>query len=333
MTLSRSKVEVHSINIDIFRSILAQWVIIGHLGPQLFSIPIVPGRIAVWGFFIISGYLNAKSFLNRSESGTWFDSAIAYYLSRIKRIYPLLILNALVVSVFLGTLFNNDWYVLFPYMFSSTYQLSNSVLWTLLIEIQLYLLTPILFVFVLKFKAYDWRMLALFCIGIIFFVPLLNVYLTGNSNLIDDRTVAGSIGFYLFGMILSLNNSGLPKLNKNLFFVHTLTLVILGIYFIFKYNFNHQGIQFTIGPLIAILASFLALTSTRPLVNKGHPIFRFLGYYTYEIYVLHGLLVFVFHQLKLQGIWNVLFMWWLMPIFLVLIYDMSNKKKYKFILK
>jgi peptidoglycan/LPS O-acetylase OafA/YrhL len=333
MISNKSISAVRSINIDIFRTILAQWVILGHLGPELLSIPIVPGRVAVWGFFIISGYLNAKSFLNRTESGTWFNSVTGYYLSRIKRIYPLLLLNALVVAIFLGTLFHSDWYVLFPYRHSYPYQLSNGGLWTLIIEIQLYLITPILFLLVLKSKAFNWKIQTLICMGLIFLVPLMKVYFAGNHDLIDDRTVTGNIGFYLFGMMLLLNDMGLPKLNKNLYFALWILLAILGLYFIFEYNFKYQGIQFILGPFIALLASFLVLTATTPLVNKGHSIFAFLGYYTYEIYVLHGLLAFIFYKLAMHGIWNILFMWWLMPIFLVVIFDMAYKKKYKLILK
>lgn len=333
MMSNKSIAAAHSINIDIFRTILAQWVILGHLGAELLSIPIVPGRVAVWGFFIISGYLNAKSFLNRTESGTWFNGVTGYYLSRIKRIYPLLLFNALVVATFLGTLFHSDWYVLLPYRHSYPYQLSNGGLWTLIIEIQLYLITPILFLLVLKLKTFNWKAQVLICMGLIFLVPLIKVYFASNHDLIDDRTVTGNIGFYLFGMMFLLNNMGLPNLNKKIYFVLSILLAIAGVYFIFEYNFKYQGVQFILGPFIALLASFLVLTVTTPLVNKGHSIFAFLGYYTYEIYVLHGLLAFIFHQLGMYGMWNVLLMWWLMPMFLVVIFDMAYKKKYKLILK
>lgn len=71
---NKSISSARSINIDIFRTFLAQWVIIGHLGPELLSAPLVPRRVAVWGFFILSGYLNAKSCMRRFESGLSLSS-------------------------------------------------------------------------------------------------------------------------------------------------------------------------------------------------------------------------------------------------------------------
>ena len=321
-----------SINIDVFRALLAQWVIIGHLGPELFSWPIVPGRAAVWGFFIISGYLNAKSFLNKKESHGWFSSITGYYLSRIKRIYPLLLINCAVVSFFAGSLFVNDWYVLFPYMHSAPYQFANGVLWTLVIEIQLYFITPMLFLVVLKLKTVDWKIHTLICIALIFMIPLMRVYLSGNHDLIDDRTISGNIGFYLFGMLMSLGITTPAKLSKKQYSATLILLIIFAAYFIIEYNFKSQGIQFKLGPFLALLASFLVLTAPGFLVKIGHPIFTFLGYYTYEIYVLHGLLVFVFHQMAMQGLISTLLMWWLMPILLVITFDMIYMKKYKLIL-
>lgn len=322
-----------SINIDIFRALLAQWVILGHMGPALFNFPIVPGRVAVWGFFIISGYLNAKSFSRRINSSSLFDSLTGYYLSRIKRIYPLLIINGLVVTFMLGTPLHGEWHVLFPFINSSSYELSNGVLWTLVIEIQLYLMTPILFFVVSKAKILPYVVHILFCMGLIILIPLLKVYFTGNHDLVDDRTVLGNIGFYLLGMIFFEYRIELKDLYKNINMLLWIVMIGLLVYFVYSYNILFQGIQFILGPLVAILLSFLVLNAIAPLVNKSHCVFKFLGYYTYELYVLHGLLVFVFHKLDMHGVLSILLMWWLSPIILVITYDLISKKIFQPILK
>ncbi len=318
-----------SLNIDIFRTILAQWIIIGHLGPAILEFPLVPGRFAVWSFFIISGYLNAISFKYRMESTCWTEATKGYYLSRIKRIYPLLIFSYCVVSIFLGTWQNSDWRVLFPYMYSFHGELSNGVLWTLIIEIQLYVLTPLLFFLAFRLRDLHWAIQAVIAIGLVFSIPLLHVYLGGNRDLIDDRTAAGNMGFYLFGMMLALGQDKRPELNPKIVRILWGSLMFLGIYFLVKYNFVSQAVQFTTGQFVALLASFLVLVSVRPLLSKGQYFFRFLGYYTYEIYVMHGLLVFVFHQLKLTGVLAMIFFWWLFPILLVIVFDVIFKKKYR----
>ena len=86
---------ITSLNIDMLRSILAHWVIIAHVSSVLFPIPLIPGRLAVWGFFVASGYLNAISFERRALNLEWRHAVLGYYRSRIERIYPMLIFSYL----------------------------------------------------------------------------------------------------------------------------------------------------------------------------------------------------------------------------------------------
>ena len=320
--------EARSINIDIFRMVLAQWVIFAHLGPALFSIPTVPGRLAVWCFFILSGYLNAKSFQHRLMSG-YLMAAKGYYLSRIKRIYPLLLLSCLVVCFALGTVYINDWYVLFPYQYSYTGELSNGVLWTLIVEIQLYLITPLLFIGACQLKGLHLIGKWILGLSLVFLVPLINVYLTGNRDLIDDRTVAGNVGFYFFGMMLFLGGSCRFELTRNVYRILCILVTLIGAYFLIKYNFVTQGVQFTIGPFITFTLSLLIIASIKPIFTKGHMIFRFLGFYTYEIYVMHGLMVFLSYQANATSAFSIILFWWCLPLLIVIVFDMCFKKKYK----
>lgn len=322
-----------SVNIDIYRSILAQWVIIAHLGPALMNIPMVPGRIAVWGFFIISGYLNALSFYNRISSGHWLHGMAGYYLARIKRIYPLLIVSCIVVSVVLGTLIHKDWYVLFPYMYDQPWVLSNGVLWTLVIEIQLYAATPILFWATYKFREISWFFQGCIAVILVFSIPLIHIFLESNPSLIDDRTMLGNVGFYIFGMMMALGAQKLAAIGRRLLQGLSLLLFIFIVAFLIQYNFISQGVQFYQGQLIAFLSSFLVLVTIRPMFSKLHFMFRFFGYYTYEIYVLHGLFVFIYHQLNFESTLSILALWWVAPILTVMIFDFIYKKKYKELLK
>lgn len=318
-----------SINIDIFRTLLAQWVIVGHVAPSVLNIPAVPGRMAVWCFFIISGFLNAQSFSNRLSKESWLAATRHYYISRAKRIYPLLILNYCVVSLLLGSWVNDEWYVFFPYLHSFKGTLSNSVLWTLVIEIQLYLLTPLLIIIAGRLKNLHWMLQLLPGLLLAYGVPKLHAFLGNNPDLIDDRTVTGNIGFYFFGMMLALSiakrGSFTPRIDLALRYL----LLIATVYLLYRYNTSFFGIQFTQGPAVAVLASFLVLSALTPLVASGHRIFRLLGYYTYEIYILHGLLAFIWHELKFTSATSIVFFWWAMPLILVLIFDVTVKKKYR----
>lgn len=322
-------IKIVSLNIDIYRTILAQWVIIAHLGPALLSIPIVPGRVAVWSFFIISGYLNALSFQHRSNSGRWLEAVRGYYLARVKRIYPMLILSCFSISVILGTLIHKDWYVLFPYMYSQPGELSNGVLWTLVIEIQLYAVTPALFFVAYKFRDLHWILQGCTAVFLVFSIPAIHILLANNPDLIDDRTMLGNVGFYLFGMMMALGSGKRVEISRRMLKKAGFMLLVFGAIFLFQYNFMSQAVQFYEGQLLALLSSFLILVSVKPIVSKGHFLFRFLGYYTYEIYALHGLFVFIYHQLHLQGALWAISLWWLAPMLTVVIFDFIYKKKYR----
>lgn len=320
---------VISLNIDIFRTFLAQWVILGHVASVLLPVPMVPGRLAVWCFFVVSGYLNALSFQNRFSPGNWVHTASGYYVSRIKRIYPLLIVSYLIVSILLGTMLNADFWTLAPLQHQvQKLQLSNSVLWTLMIEIQLYFFTPFLFLVASRMKRWHWLLLVAICLTLVFQVPKLQMRLLHDSGLIDNRTVAGNLGFYLFGMLLALGRDRVMSVPVRLESLLWPAWGVWIMYFLYRYNFHAPGVQFDWGQYVAILTSFLALISTSPLFARGHSIFKFLGYYTYEIYVLHGLFIFLYHQTELSGKLSAILFWWVLPLLTVVIMDMIWKKKY-----
>lgn len=321
-----------SLNIDIFRTILAQWVILAHLGAVFFpSTPLVPGRLAVWCFFVISGYLNMISFQRRLDYGSWLHAVRTYYSGRFKRIYPLLIISYLIVSFVLGTPKNDDLWVLFPLVFTTAgLEISNGVLWTLIIELQLYLLTPLLFGVAKAIKGWHWFLLGAAALVMVIQIPKLHMMLSHNPDLIDDRTMIGNLGFYLFGMAIAAGRENLseisPRARQGLWFIMTAVCMIV----LYRYNFQHNRmVPFTHGPYVVMLASFLVLSGSFPLFVNCSFMFRFLGYYTYEIYVLHGLLIFLYHQMKPFGNVGDLIAGWVMPLVGICLFDMAYKKKHR----
>lgn len=322
---------VTSLNIDIFRTFLAQWVILGHLGGMFFpTTPLVPGRLAVWCFFVISGYLNMISFQRRLDSGNWLHATRTYYSGRFKRIYPLLVFSYLIVSLVLGTFKNDDFWVLFPVVYSAReLALSNGVLWTLLIELQLYLLTPLLFSVARAIKGWHWFLLGAVALVMVIQIPRLSIMLSGNPDLIDDRTMLGNLGFYLFGMAIGAGRQKLAGISRLTWRGMSVILAVLSMILLYRYNTGHAWVQFTRGPYVAILASFLVLSGMRLLFAKCSHIFKFLGYYTYEIYVLHGLGVFLYYQMALSSNLGALIIMSGMPMLGIYLYDMAYKKKLK----
>lgn len=320
-----------SLNIDIFRTFLAQWVILGHLGGMFFpTTPLVPGRLAVWCFFVISGYLNMISFQRKLDGSSWLHATRTYYSGRFRRIYPLLVFSYLIVSLVLGTPKNDDIWVLFPMVYTSTWlDISNGVLWTLIIELQLYLLTPLLFSVARAIKGWHWLLLGAVTLVMVIQIPKLSIMLSGNPDLIDDRTMLGNLGFYLFGMAIGAGRQKLAGISLRTWRGMSAILAVLSMILLYRYNTGQVWVQFTRGPYVAILASFLVLSGMRPLFAKCSYIFKFLGYYTYEIYVLHGLGAFLYHQMALSSNLGALIMVLVMPMLGIYLYDMVYKKKLK----
>jgi len=110
----------------------------------------VPGRVAVWIFFGISGYVIAYGFIHQRYQVTRWRDMLDYFINRALRIYPLfLFLSAAcwltekslhggipipieaVPSQFLAWQWNQNYQLL-------------GVFWTLGIELQFYLIAPVL---------------------------------------------------------------------------------------------------------------------------------------------------------------------------------------------
>lgn len=260
-----------SLNIDIFRTFLAQWVILGHFGAEFLKYPLVPGRVAVWCFFVLSGYLNMVSFQRRMAINSgWLEASRSYYLSRLWRIYPLLLVSYVVVSLLSGSFFNHDIWTLFPWVYTTTgLNISNGVLWTIIIEIQFYLLTPILYFVVKDMKKWPWFVVLALSMLMVIQIPKLQVAMFQQGHFIDDRSMVGNLGYYFLGMVVAVgtisSRAYLGLLRKWLLCL----LAFIFLAFLFRYNLLSTGVQFTSGPYLAILASFLLLTATSPVVGGG----------------------------------------------------------------
>lgn len=135
----------------IIRGLAAISVVIWHTGGHKAGLPLVniPGRIAVWIFFGISGYVIAYGFLHRRYllDGSGLRH---FYLNRFFRIYPLFLLLSLLgwLTMWAGSGTNplemGDLpRQFFSLQFDHEYKL-NGVFWTLGLEIQFYAVAPAL---------------------------------------------------------------------------------------------------------------------------------------------------------------------------------------------
>lgn len=321
-------------SINISRGVLCQYVIVSHLIPAIFpGILGFPGTLAVWSFFVFSGYLNFFSFAKSS-------SIAEYYAKRIKRLFPLLGFSFFIVAITQKTLLVNDVYTLFPLVINVKDRMPfNGVLWTLILELQLYLLTPLLFHYFQKFSKginvfsstiVAWIFAFLSFLGSILFSKLI----VGNIDL-DDRMLFSAIPFYLFGFLLARIKiiKSKKELRLNKFLSLFLFLLIL-----FERNslinqILRYDILFSFGRIIPITFAtysiFFSPFNSRLLVWLNP-----IGKATYEIYLFHGCFCYIHHFYfsKYNDITLILLFYMIIPNFLGILYEryLHNFKIIKF---
>ncbi|MCW3118358.1 MAG: hypothetical protein JWM28_2440 [Chitinophagaceae bacterium] len=285
----------------IIRGLLAVSVVVWHLTSTGQNIPAVfniPGRTAVWFFFGISGYVIAYGFLTKRYHLNGVDIK-AFYINRFLRIYPLFLLLSLLVIV-TEHMLNHRWMIgfqeipsqLFMLQFNHEYVLSG-VFWTLGIEVQFYLIAPLLVALLLQ----GWRNIYSLSILLYFlmvaWVPFSFYFLNGSF---DGRNLVSNLSHFFIGMIgckLVINNKGI-KINKYL-----LVATLLSIIFFTNYLYGYSiKFYWTLGTILIDVAIFLSILlhaelkeGTTGKRNLTINFFSFLGIISYGIYAWHPFLI------------------------------------------
>lgn len=301
--------DINSNNFDFLRIVFALTVAIAHLielsGVELFQpySKYFNTRLAIDGFFIISGFLIAKSY----EKSTSFKD---YATRRIRRIIPAYFLVILICAIGLYVIskssfqnyFGNSqfWkYLVCNLLFQNylepclpgVFQENNSIcavngaLWTIKIEEAFYLTVPLLYWIVKK----KWLRANVLCI-IIFFLSILyfNYFISIDKYRIAKQ-LPGAMAFFSVGILLYRNFDFFFK-NKDYIIIPCIILFYLEQY-IYKTHFLKPA---SFGFIV-----FYAAYNFRFLKNFGK-----YGDFTYGIYILHFPIIQLFTYCRLYQKFN-----------------------------
>lgn len=273
-------------NFDFIRVLLAFIVFVGHLGalsasPELKVFENSPVEIAVFGFFVVSGFLIARSY-DRSSS------LKRYFKKRISRIVPAYLLVVFLCAVLLSLvstytfkeyfshtqvykyLFWNSIFLNFkapwlPGVFGN--QAVNGALWTMKIEMSYYFCVPLLFLLFGKNNKY--RNISLL---IIYFLSLVYLnYFESLGKISMAKQLPGTLSYFIPGMLIYFNFDQFIKHKNTLFIIAVLTVWIDLV----------LNIKLFSPMMIGIIVLYIAY-SLKFLNNFGK-----YGDFTYGIYIFH----------------------------------------------
>ncbi|MEN4758808.1 acyltransferase [Chryseobacterium sp. C39-AII1] len=294
-------------NFDFIRVLLAFIVFVGHLGylsasADLEFLKHSPVEVAVFAFFIVSGFLIARSYERTS-------TLKKYIMKRLKRILPGYWLVVVLCTVLLSLVSTVSFAEYFSSSQTHKYFLWNSVfmnfmapnlpgvfgngavngaLWTLKIEMCFYFLVPVLFLFFGKNNKYRNISLIIF-----YFLSLAYLNYFEHIGKVElSRQIPGALCYFIGGMLVYFNFEKFIQ-HKNILFV--IAFVTVWIDLILK-------IKLFSPIMISIIVLYIAYS------------FKFLnhfgkyGDFTYGIYIFHFPIIRVFATLGLFTDYNPYFM-------------------------
>jgi peptidoglycan/LPS O-acetylase OafA/YrhL len=289
----------------IIRGLAAISVVVWHTVGYDAGLPFVniPGRVAVWIFFGISGYVIAYGFLQKRYllDGRGLKH---FYLNRFLRIYPLFLMLSVLswLTMWLGSGTNPlEWGDLpgqfFGLQWNHAYKL-NGVFWTLGLEIQFYAIAPALvMLFYINNFQLRWVIIVICYFGLIAFNFWAARYMGWS---VDGRNIVSVLSHFFIGMVGCALVVSLKRSNKKAicYLIGALIALIVSNWLYHKqpkwfwYGPGQLLVDFMILLFIYSHASLLPIRSspswmTRFLLWAG----SWLGALSYGIYAWHAYLM------------------------------------------
>lgn len=279
--------------------VVVLWHVHGYRGefPNFLNIP---GRVGVWIFFGMSGYLIAHGFLYGKYQYIQRD-LINYWRNRLLRIYPLFLLIS-AVSIFTAISINGNSPItlrdvpsqLLALQWTHDYILVG-VFWTLGVEIQFYLLAPFV-IWILIASKQSWRLLGIGMYLAMWGWPIFAALYLNAS--IDSRDVLGNMQHFLAGILacMTLKHRKFDRPDQDWRRPMVASLIFLGLanylYHVKLGLFMYGGGALLVDAAIYLMVRSHALfESGRVRNNIAVKAFTFTGILSYGIYAWHGYLM------------------------------------------
>lgn len=291
------------------------------------------GFIGVDIFFVISGFLVSSIILHKKEKATF--GFIDFYIGRIKRIVPVLLLLLVFVGIvgawiylsgdiqglrknmFHSAIFNSNNYLasLDNYFGASSQENPLLHTWTLSIEMQFYFLLPL---FLILFNRKYIVSISLAIIILLFSYSFYNSTFLNNQSAMYFSLIA-RIPEFLIGTVFAVKANEITKVignNKNVIAIASLIGIILcGLFYTEYINFPGLWV------ILPCLFTGIILVTTESKMNIlfSNKILVHIGELSYSIYLWHWtIMAFVrYYNARVD------FVWYEMLLIVILTYILS----------
>jgi peptidoglycan/LPS O-acetylase OafA/YrhL len=312
----------YRLDVDGLRALSVLAVLFYHL--EIFNIP--GGFLGVDIFFVISGYIITRLILTESENNEFNLSN--FYIRRIRRIFPALILTLIITNIISLLLHFPDEYsylsranlsVLFfisnfffwkntDYFNELTSQSPLLHTWSLSVEEQFYVIFPLLFLIFYKLKNKNFLFYFILFFSVL---SLLSSYYLGkispDPNFFFTTSRVFEIGIGSITALIEKKKFFINlKKNCNSFYLNLITLILLIIliscFFYYDQRMNLPNFK-TLVPLLS--CSFIVLFNNQSfLINRvlTNGFSNLIGKMSYGIYLYHFPIIIFFNYFGLNHI-------------------------------
>ncbi|WP_167759765.1 acyltransferase family protein [Massilia horti] len=305
-------------HVDGLRALAVLAVILCHAKFSMFS----GGFVGVDIFFVISGYVVARSILHDQEAGVF--SLKRFYTRRLARLAPALYLvmavtfgfgvlyclpsnnmelakNIGYVSIFLSNIYLSKQTGYFD-LAADQHPLLHT--WSLSVEEQIYLIAPLAFVLLAKRRLYIKQTVA---IAVTVLLTLASCWLVSRGKAGAYYFLQGRAFEFTLGIVLALFATQ-GKLQFTWWVGELLSLLGLGIvaWCVITYRASTampggNAIWPCVGAVLILLGALRARYVSRLFTNRGA---TQLGKLSYSLYLWHFPVLFAFGRFQLTGAWN-----------------------------